>query len=93
MDPDQKHEIREKYNDLKRDFDSRLHNASLLDQKIHRRENLMNCDALMAGYIGAMANWKADEQERNEKYLSLSTRLEQVRQQSIDDIQSPTNRN
>lgn len=86
IDPDQKHEIRDKYNDLKRDFDSRQHNASLLDQKIKRRENLVNCEALMAGYIEAMTNWKADEQELNEKHLSLSTRLQQVRQQSIDDM-------
>lgn len=86
IEPDQEREIREKYNDLKRDFDSRKHNASLLDQKINRRENLVNCDSLMAGYIEAMTNWKADEQELNEKRQSLSTRLEQVRQQAIEDM-------
>lgn len=65
---------------------SRQHNARLLDQKINRRENLVNCDSLMAGYIEAMTNWKADEQELLEKRLSLSTRSEQVRQQAIDDM-------
>lgn len=86
IDPDQKHEIRGKYNDLKRDFDSRQHHASLLDQKINRREKLVNCESLMTGYIEAMTNWKTDEQELYEKHLSLSTRLQQVRQQAIDDI-------
>ena len=86
LDPDQKREIRSTYNDLKRQFDSRQFEASLLDQKINRRENLLNCDSLMAGYLEAMFNWKADEQELNEKRQSLSTRLEQVRQQTIDDM-------
>ncbi|XVO90166.1 chromosome segregation protein SMC [Pseudomonas palleroniana] len=86
IEPDQEREIRDKYNDLKRNFDSRQHRASLLDQKINRRENLVNRDSLMAGYIGAMTNWKADEHELNEKRQSLSTRLEQVRQQAIDDM-------
>lgn len=86
LDPDQQRELRDKYNDLKRPFDSRQFEASLLDQKINRRENLLNCDSLMAGYREAMANWKTDEQELNEKRQSLSTRLEQVRQQAIDDM-------
>jgi hypothetical protein len=86
LDPDQKREIRDKYNDLKRPFDSRQTEAHFLDQKIDRRENLLNCDSLMAGYLEAMSNWKADEQELNEKRQSLSTRLEQVRQQAIDDM-------
>lgn len=85
-DPDQKREIRTKCNDLKRDFDSRQHQAGLLDQKIDRREKLVNCDSLMADYVEVMANWKADEQELHEKRLSLSTRLQQVRQQAIDDM-------
>ncbi|WP_025806121.1 hypothetical protein [Pseudomonas chlororaphis] len=86
IEPDQKREIRSKYNDLKRQFDSRQFEASLLDQRINRREKLVNCDSLMTGYIEAMTNWKADEQELNEKRLSLSTRLQQVRQQAIDDL-------
>lgn len=86
IDSEQKRELLAHYNELKRNFDSREHNASLLDQKINRRENLVNCDSLMAGYIEAMSNWKADEQELNEKRQSLSTRLQQVRQQAIDDM-------
>lgn len=86
LDPDQQREIRDKYNDLKRPFDSRQFEASVLDQKINRRENLLNCDPLMAGYREAMTNWKTDEQELNEKRQSLSNRLEQVRQQAIEDM-------
>jgi hypothetical protein len=86
IDPDQRREIRDKYNDLKRDFDSREYNASLLDQRINRRENLVNCDSLMAAYVEAMTNWNADEQELNEKRQSISTRLEQVRQKAIEDM-------
>ena len=84
--PDHRREIRDKYNDLKRDFDSRQYTASLLDQKINRRESLVNCDSLMAAYVEAMTNWNADEHELNEKRQSLSTRLEQVRQQAIEDM-------
>lgn len=40
----------------------------------------------MAGYMDSMANWKADEQELNEKRQSLSTRLDQIRQQSQEDL-------
>ncbi|CAN7568305.1 chromosome segregation protein SMC [Pseudomonas brassicacearum] len=86
IEPDRKRELRDKYNDLKRNFDSRKHNADLLNRKISRRENLANCDSLMAGYIEAMTNWKADEQELNEKRKSLSTRLEQVQQQAAKDM-------
>lgn len=86
LDPDQKREIRDKYNDLKRQFDSLDFEASQLDQKINRRENFLNCDSLMAGYLEAMSNWKADEQDLNDKRQSLSTRLERVRQQTIDDM-------
>lgn len=86
LDPEQRREIRNKYNDLKGPFDSRQTEAYCLDQKINRRENLLSCDSLMAGYMEAMFNGKADEQELNEKRKSLSTRLEQVRQQAIDDM-------
>lgn len=40
----------------------------------------------MAGYIEAMDNWKADEQELNEKRQSLSTRLAQIQQQAVEDM-------
>lgn len=83
---DRKRELRDKYNELKRNFDSRKFNADLLDRKISRRENLANCDSLMAGYIEALNNWKADEQELNEKRQSLSTRLEQIQQQATEDM-------
>ncbi|EGH07493.1 hypothetical protein BKM25_16150 [Pseudomonas avellanae] len=82
----QEHELRDKYNELKRRFDSRKHNADLLDRKINRRENLANSDSLMAGYIEAMNNWKADEQELNEKRQSLRVRLEQIKQQAVEDM-------
>lgn len=86
IESDRKRELQANYNDLKRNFDSRQHNTSLLDQKINRRENLVNCDSLMAGFIKAMTDWKSDEHELNEKRQSLSTRLEQVRQQAIEDM-------
>lgn len=86
LEPDRKRELRDKYNELKRHFDSSNNNADLLDRKISRHENLLNCDSLMAGYIEAMDNWKADEQELNEKRQSLSTRLEQIRNQAAEDM-------
>ncbi|WP_282384000.1 MULTISPECIES: chromosome segregation protein SMC [unclassified Pseudomonas] len=86
IEPTQERELRDKYNELKRNFDSRKNNADLLDRKISRRENLANCDSLMAGYIEAMDNWTADEQELKEKRQSLSTRLEQIQQQAEEDM-------
>ncbi|AZC39725.1 chromosome segregation protein SMC [Pseudomonas chlororaphis] len=86
IEPDRKRELRDKYNELKRNFDSRNNNADLLNRKISRRENLANCDSLMAGYIEAMDNWTADEQELNEKRQSLSIRLAQIQQQAVEDM-------
>ncbi|RMV66582.1 hypothetical protein ALP05_02516 [Pseudomonas caricapapayae] len=86
IEPAQERELRDKYNELKTRFDARKHNADLLDRKINRRETLANSDYLMAGYIKAMNNWKADEQELNEKRQSLSTRLEQIKQQAVEDM-------
>jgi len=86
IEPDRKRELRDKYNELKGKFDSRNLNADLLDRRIIRREHLDNCDSLMTGYIEAMDNWKADEQELNEKRHSLSTRLEQIQQQAVEDM-------
>lgn len=40
----------------------------------------------MTGYIETMDNWKADEQELNEKRQSLSTRLEQIQVQAEEDM-------
>lgn len=86
IEPDRKRELRDKHNELKRNFDSRNLNADLLDRRISRRENLADCDSLMAGYVEEMNNWKADEQELNEKRQSLSTRLEQIQQQAEEDM-------
>ncbi|MGE8186307.1 chromosome segregation protein SMC [Pseudomonas sp. NPDC086278] len=86
IEPTQERELRDRYNELKRNFDSCKNNADILDRKISRRENLANCDSLMAGYIEAMDNWKADEKELNEKRQSLSTRLEQIQQQAEEDM-------
>ncbi|KPB85195.1 Uncharacterized protein AC504_3455 [Pseudomonas syringae pv. maculicola] len=84
--PAQERELRDKYNELKTRFDARKHEADLLDRKINRRETLINSQSLMAGYIEAMNTWKADEQELNEKRQSLSIRLEQIQQQSVEDM-------
>ncbi|WP_180301366.1 chromosome segregation protein SMC [Pseudomonas syringae] len=86
IEPAQERELRDKYNELKTRFDARKHNAYLLDQKINRRETLINSHSLMAGYIEAMNTWKADEQELNEKRQSLGTRLEQIKQQAVEDM-------
>ncbi|MEE4342755.1 chromosome segregation protein SMC [Pseudomonas alliivorans] len=82
----QERELRDKYNELKRRFDAHEHNADLLEQKINRRETLANSDSLMAGYIEAMNNCKTDEQELNAKRQSLSSRLEQIQQQAVEDM-------
>jgi hypothetical protein len=86
MDADRAYEIRKQYNTLKIPYDSRMHHASIMSNKIARRENLANHETLMAGYTESMANWKADEQELNEKRDSLSARLEQIRQQAAEDL-------
>ncbi|AZE38117.1 hypothetical protein C4K06_5108 [Pseudomonas chlororaphis subsp. aureofaciens] len=86
MDADRAYEIRKQYNTLKIPYDSRMHHASIMSNKIARRENLANHETLMAGYTDSMANWKADEQELNEKRDSLSARLEQIRQQATEDL-------
>lgn len=86
IEPDRERELRDKYSELKGKFDSRNLNADLLDRRINRRENLANCDSMMAGYIEAMDNWTADEHELREKRQSLSTRLEQIQQQAEEDM-------
>lgn len=86
IEPTQERVLRDTYNELKRNFDSRNLNADLLDRRISRSENLANCESLMTGYIETMDNWKADEQELNEKRQSLSTRLEQIQVQAEEDM-------
>ncbi|MFJ4589636.1 chromosome segregation protein SMC [Pseudomonas moraviensis] len=79
-------EVRSKFNTLKIPYDSNKHHAWMLDTQITRREQLLNHETLMTGYIESMANWKADEQELNEKRESLSVRLEQIQQQAVEDL-------
>lgn len=86
IEPDRKRGLLEKYSELKSKLHSRKHNADLINRKIIRREDLANCDSLMADHIEGMNNWKADEQELNEKRRSLSTRLEQIQQQAAEDM-------
>lgn len=86
LDADRLYEIRKQYNTLKIPYDSRKHQASIVTNRITRREKLVNHETLMAGYTESMANWKADEQELNEKRESLSTRLEQIQQQAVEDL-------
>ena len=79
-------EVRDQYNERKRKIDSLDMELYRLNPKIHRRENFANRDTLMADYISDMANWAADEIELNTKRQSLSTRLEEVRQQAQEEI-------
>ena len=77
-----RYEITDKNRELgycERDIDT-------LDKKIHRRETIANHQSLMAGYIEAITTWKNDEEELNQKRNSISTRLEQVRQQAKEDM-------
>ncbi len=86
LDADRLYEIRKQYNTLKIPYDSRKHQASIVTNRITRREKLVNHETLMAGYTESMANWKADEQELNEKRNSLNTRLEQIQKQAAEDM-------
>ncbi|MBV7555583.1 chromosome segregation protein SMC [Pseudomonas sp. PDM28] len=81
-------EVRDQYNERKRKIDSLDMELYRLNPKIHRRENFANRDTLMADFISDMANWAADEIELNTKRQSLSTRLEEVRQQAQEEIAS-----
>lgn len=86
MDDDREIEIRKQYNQLKIPYDSRQLHVSIFSNQIARREKLVNHETLMAGYTESMDNWKADEQELNEKRDSLSTRLKQIQQQANEDM-------
>ena len=86
MDAAREYEIRKQYNELKIPYDSRKLQANILNNQIARREKLVNHETLMAGYTESMDNWKADEQELNEKRDSLSTRLKQIQQQANEDM-------
>lgn len=69
-------------------IDSIDHQIFQLDQTLNRLEKLANRESLMEGYITDMANWMADELELNDKRQSLSTRLEEIRQQAQEEITS-----
>ena len=69
-------------------IDSIDHQIFRLDQTLDRLERLTNRESLMEGYITDMANWMADELELNDKRQSLSTRLEEIRQQAQEEITS-----
>ncbi|MBD8272407.1 chromosome segregation protein SMC [Pseudomonas fluorescens] len=57
-----------------------------LNRGVNRQETVADRENIAAGYISAMANWKADEMELNEKRNSIETRLQQVRQSAQEDI-------
>lgn len=86
MDADRTHELQRSYDELKRPYDSLNHQASIANNKIHRREKLVNYETLMADYTESMANWKTDEKELHEKRDSLSTRLVQIQMQATEDM-------
>jgi len=86
IEQDREREVRDEINERKRKISSLDLQIHTLNMKIHRRENLANRKSLMKSYVEAMANWKVDEQELNEKRQSLSTRLDQIRQQAQEDI-------
>jgi hypothetical protein len=69
-------------------IDSIDHQIFRLDQTLDRLEKLANRESLMEGYITDMANWMADELELNDKRQTLSTRLEEIRQQAQEEITS-----
>ena len=69
-------------------IDSIDHQIFQLNQSLDRLEKLANRESLMEGYITDMANWMADELELNDKRQSLSTRLEEIRQQAQEEITS-----
>jgi len=78
--------VQDQTNDHKRRIDSRNLEIHILNQKIDRLEALANRESLTAGYISAMATWKADEMELNEKRNSIETRLQQMRQNDQEDM-------
>lgn len=86
LDADRLYETRKQYNTLKIPYDSCKTRAGNAEARIQRREKMVNYETLMAGYTDSMDNWKADEQELNEKRESLSTRLAQIQQQAEEDM-------
>lgn len=81
-------DVQNELSDRKRRIDSIKLEIHMLEQKLDRREALTDRESLMASYVDQMANWTADELELNYKRQSLSTRLEEIRQQALEDIAS-----
>ena len=81
-------DVRHEISSRKLKIDSLDHQIFRLDQKLDRLEKLANRESLMEDYITDMANWMADELELNDKRQSLSTRLEEIRQQAQEEITS-----
>jgi hypothetical protein len=86
IEPGRDRDVRDAYAERKRKSDSLDFEIHRLNQKIVRRENVANHEALMAGFRDAMATWKADEHELNEKRRSVSIRLNEIRQQATDEM-------
>ena len=81
-------DVRHEISSRKIKIDSIDHQIFQLDQTLDRLEKLANRESLMEGYITDMANWMADELELNAKRHSLSTRLEEIRQQTQEEMAS-----
>lgn len=81
-------DVRHEISSRKIKIDSIDHQIFRLDQKLAPLETLANRESLMEGYIADMANWMADELELNAKRHSLSTRLEEIRQQTQEEMAS-----
>ncbi len=81
-------DVRHEISSRKLKIDSIDHQIFRLDHQLDRLEKLANRESLMEGYITDMANWMADERELNDKRKSLSTRLEEIRQQSQEEMAS-----
>ncbi|MEO8645259.1 chromosome segregation protein SMC [Pseudomonas sp.] len=79
-------EVRHEISSRKLKIDSIDHQIFRLDHQVDRLEKLANRESLMEGYISDMANWMADELELNTKRHSLSTRLEEIRQQTQEEM-------
>lgn len=78
--------LRYEITDKKRELGYRERDIETLDKKIHRRETLANHQNLMADYIEAITTWKTDEEDLSQKRSSITTRLDQVRQQAHEDM-------
>jgi hypothetical protein len=78
--------VRHEISSRKIKIDSINHQIFGLDQQLNRLETLANRESLMEVYIANMANWMADELDLNAKRQSLSTRLEEVRQKTQEEM-------